>query len=144
MERKQSAIRWILLISSVFFLLSVTIPHHHHEGGSICFVSLFSDEAEHQDCTACGDECQDCSHHHPIHNCDDCAVTVSNPTFHDHLQHLDMTPDLVPLLVLADYLYPNELPSFDNLFAHRCVSYIESLHSVWIKQAFGLRAPPCF
>ncbi|MDO4702701.1 DUF6769 family protein [Tannerella sp.] len=147
MKHKRHIMQWVVWISSVFFLFSATAPHHHHDGGKVCFMSFWGDGAQHACCHTCGETSpNDPPHHHPLQTCDDCGATVSVTLTQNHDNQTAVTPILIPIFVLLNYLYPAELEQAGLFFSrkHPSFYYIEALHDTWIIRASGLRAPPLF
>ena len=138
MRRRKSHTVFLMLIASLFVLLSVILPHHHRSDGMACYalVEHLHDADSSEPPTSSSDHATDC------------GCNGHNPAFYSTANNLlDLTDAhifLMPLLVLIDYIYPPE-PLFcgdaNSVFSN---FYNALLYDSWIVSATGLRAPPAY
>lgn len=126
MKRRRKIIQYVMLVAGFILLLSTLVPHHHHRDGMPCYAPVT--EAHHTgDSHGCG-----CEGHGLF------FLNASQSVGTDG----DVGPQLFPLLVLFDYIYPLEPAFYEQFWDKQNAVYIESLHDTWIASASGRRGPP--
>lgn len=130
MKKGRQIIQVVMLLCSFVLLLSVIVPHHHHRDGMVCYKFLKTEatDGDHGDDTR---TCCGCGHNLFVMNAHSDQVTGN-----------DVDSLLIPLMVLFDYINPYIAISCWLIPDREYTAYIELLHSVWITDATGLRAPP--
>lgn len=139
-----------LLVTFAFVLTFVhaAIPHHHH-GDIVCFsvrchndcVCEHHDDGEH-DCTCSFGHCQ---HHHPLHNEDNCILTMP---FIVDLDHHDLSSqlaiDYATHYLANNFTIPNEWvlasPMETSESFYFCCD--DALPNSPTRESYALRGPP--
>ncbi len=135
MNCKQKISYTMLLVASLFVLLSVILPHHHHQDGTPCYEWLWQ-----------GDNA--CDQHHHAHDSShdmDCSGhnQALNLTIEKHV--IDNNPShflQISLYSLLYFLYPDKQDLLSFLYQQWWDNYPESFYISWLPEGVGLRAPP--
>ena len=136
MNFKQRISYTMLLMASLFVLLSVVLPHHHHMDGTPCYEWLWQ-----------GDDISNQHHHtHDSSHEADCSGhnQALNPTIEKHV--IDNNPShflQISLFSLLYTLYPDQHRFLLSLLSQQYWdNYPELLYISWLPEGVGLRAPP--
>lgn len=140
--KRRRYIAYVLMMVCMVMLTASVFPHHHHSD-MICLQHDIKtcNCSCNKACENCKDVCHAAGHHSLPDQCENGCVTKFNCAVpQSGTDILPYFPLVTVLYSLADVLKFN-LP--DRSVDELDFLYIESLHSLTVLRAEGLRAPPC-